>query len=241
MPGQMLDWLKSASLEDFYDSFVKNGITEKSFVNMQFMDYDNCGITTHDNRQKLYKLIQVIKREAGPENSIPSNKVTSNPTTVSVPPLVKPPKSALVPAPIAATKVAAVRVTPSTASPGVGAANEADMTALQIEEMAVLKSKIRVIVRKRPLNKKEKGKGEMDIATVQPDKDTIIVHEPKAKVDLTKYVESHPFHFDGVFGTGSTNAQIYEKTCRPLVSFFWTRAKSHVSHTARQAVEKLLQ
>jgi hypothetical protein len=38
-------------------------VTEASFVNLQFQDYDNLGITVHHDRQKLFKLIQVVKRE----------------------------------------------------------------------------------------------------------------------------------------------------------------------------------
>lgn len=42
-----------------------------------------------------------------------------------------------------------------------------------------------VAVRKRPLNKKELQKKDIDVVTI-PTKDFIAVHEPKNKVDLTR-------------------------------------------------------
>lgn len=44
---------------------------------------------------------------------------------------------------------------------------------------------ITVCVRKRPLNKKELARKEVDVITV-PSKDRIIVHEPKTKVIFKK-------------------------------------------------------
>lgn len=52
------------------------------------------------------------------------------------------------------------------------------------------------------------------------------VHEPKVKVDLTKYVESHRFMFDEVFGQDSTNLDVYTRTCAPLVSFALNKGKA---------------
>lgn len=43
-----------------------------------------------------------------------------------------------------------------------------------------------VAVRKRPLNKKEMQKKDIDVITI-PTKDLIAVHEPKNKVDLTRF------------------------------------------------------
>ncbi|KAF9816689.1 hypothetical protein SFRURICE_018569 [Spodoptera frugiperda] len=64
---------------------------------------------------------------------------------------------------------------------------------------------ITVCVRKRPLNKKENLKKEM------------IVHEPKNKVDLTKYLENQKFRFDYAFDDSCTNEVVYKYTAKPLV------------------------
>ncbi|XP_058033520.1 kinesin-like protein KIF2C isoform X1 [Ahaetulla prasina] len=76
--------------------------------------------------------------------------------------------------------------------------------------------RICVCVRKRPLNKQELGKKECDIITVVS-KNSILVHEPKMKVDLTKYLENQPFRFDFSFDEKATNDMVYWFTARPLV------------------------
>lgn len=68
---------------------------------------------------------------------------------------------------------------------------------------------ITVCVRKRPLNKKEMSRKEVDVISV-PTKDTVIVHEPKNKVDLTKYLENQCFRFDYAFDETCTNELVYK-------------------------------
>lgn len=75
---------------------------------------------------------------------------------------------------------------------------------------------ITVCVRKRPLNKKELNKKEVDVITI-PRKDTIIVHEPKNKVDLTKYLDNQQFRFDFAFNEDCSNETVYKFTAKPLV------------------------
>ncbi|XP_041975042.1 kinesin-like protein Klp10A isoform X2 [Aricia agestis] len=75
---------------------------------------------------------------------------------------------------------------------------------------------ITVCVRKRPLNKKELNKKEVDVISV-PTKDQMIVHEPKNKVDLTKYLENQKFRFDYAFDDTCTNEVVYKYTAKPLV------------------------
>ncbi|KAK0052169.1 kinesin-like protein KIF2A, partial [Biomphalaria pfeifferi] len=73
-----------------------------------------------------------------------------------------------------------------------------------------------VCVRKRPLSKKEMGRNEADVITV-PNKEHVIVHEPKLKVDLTKYLENQQFRFDYAFDENATNDIVYRYTAQPLV------------------------
>ena len=68
---------------------------------------------------------------------------------------------------------------------------------------------ITVCVRKRPLNKKERSRKEVDVVTV-PNKDQTIVHEPKTKVDLTKYLDNQHFRFDYAFDETCTNELVYK-------------------------------
>lgn len=52
--------------------------------------------------------------------------------------------------------------------------------------------RICVAVRKRPLNKREVAKKDNDVVTI-PTKNHCIVHVPKTKVDLTKYLDNQSF------------------------------------------------
>lgn len=59
-------------------------------------------------------------------------------------------------------------------------------------------------------------KKELDVISV-PSKDTLIVHEPKTKVDLTKFLENHNFRFDYAFDDTCNNELVYKYTAKPLV------------------------
>ncbi|XP_063929493.1 kinesin-like protein Klp10A isoform X2 [Zophobas morio] len=75
---------------------------------------------------------------------------------------------------------------------------------------------ITVCVRKRPLNKREITKKEVDVITI-PSKNQLIVHEPKNKVDLTKYLENQLFRFDYAFDATCSNEMVYRYTAQPLI------------------------
>ena len=49
---------------------------------------------------------------------------------------------------------------------------------------------------------------EIDVITI-PRRDLLIVHEPKTKVDLTRYLENQQFRFDYTFDENSTNEMVY--------------------------------
>jgi len=79
------------------------------------------------------------------------------------------------------------------------------------------KSKILVVVRKRPLSKKEQLNGEIDnISCINP---KVTVHECKIKVDgITKYLEDHQFYFDNTFAENETTQEIYYYTVGPMIN-----------------------
>lgn len=80
----------------------------------------------------------------------------------------------------------------------------------------VVDHQICVAVRKRPLNKREAQRKDVDVVTI-PSRDLTIVHEPKQKVDLTRYLENHTFRFDYAFDETATNELVYKYTAKPLV------------------------
>uniref|UniRef100_A0A667ZET7 Kinesin-like protein n=1 Tax=Myripristis murdjan TaxID=586833 RepID=A0A667ZET7_9TELE len=103
--------------------------------------------------------------------------------------------------------------------------------------------RICVCVRKRPLSKQEVKKKEIDVVSVRG-KGAVLVHEPKQKVDLTKYLDNQVFQFDYCFDETSTNDLVYRFTAKPLVQSIFEgamatcfaygqtgRGKTHVSLT----------
>ena len=84
--------------------------------------------------------------------------------------------------------------------------------------------KIRVIVRKRPLGKKELFKNDQDVVDIRNNRQ-VVVKELKVKVDLTKYIEEHAFNFDLAFDETTTNEQIYLQTVRPMIEAAFHKIK----------------
>ena len=83
--------------------------------------------------------------------------------------------------------------------------------------------KIRVVVRKRPLNSKE---GVAQDVVQLMDGNSLTVEEIKTKVDLTKFIEEHFFQFDNVFDVDQDNRAIYETCVLPLVVETFKGAKT---------------
>ncbi|KAF7813826.1 kinesin-like protein KIN-13B [Senna tora] len=92
------------------------------------------------------------------------------------------------------------------------------------KERANSVAKIKVVVRKRPLNKKEIAKKEEDIITI--DSNALTVHERKLKVDLTEYIEKHEFVFDAVLNEDVSNNKVYSETVEPIVPLIFQRTKA---------------
>ncbi|MGH0171217.1 UNVERIFIED_CONTAM: hypothetical protein FKN15_060896, partial [Acipenser sinensis] len=63
---------------------------------------------------------------------------------------------------------------------------------------------------------------DLDVLTI-PSKDVVMVHEPKQKVDLTRYLENQTFRFDYAFDDTTTNEMVYRFTARPLVETIFER------------------
>lgn len=80
--------------------------------------------------------------------------------------------------------------------------------------------RIRVVVRKRPMSRKEAAHAD-DADVIHPlrynDYGRILVYQPKTRVDLTREVETLPFAFDNVFPEDSDNSQIYDDTIKSLI------------------------
>ncbi|KRF97808.1 uncharacterized protein Dwil_GK19553, isoform B [Drosophila willistoni] len=75
---------------------------------------------------------------------------------------------------------------------------------------------ITVCVRKRPMSRSELTNRNVDVISV-PSPDSLVVHELRNKVDLTKFLEHHKFRFDYTFDEQCSNKLVYDHTARPLI------------------------
>ena len=88
-------------------------------------------------------------------------------------------------------------------------------------------SRISVFVRKRPMLQFELKardfdvidmlEGEVDAATSIKAHRSLVVHEPRTRVDLGKAIDSHAFRFDAVFSAADGNEAIHAATVAPLL------------------------
>lgn len=76
--------------------------------------------------------------------------------------------------------------------------------------------RIKVVVRKRPINRREVGAGELDVVRISSRRD-VQVHEIKRKVDLTRYTDVHEFMVDDVFDETVATEEVYRHTAQPLI------------------------
>ena len=81
-----------------------------------------------------------------------------------------------------------------------------------------------MLVRKRPLNGRERARRDDDVVVVQSP--SLTVHEPRTKVDLTRYTECHTFTFDEVLDEDATNDHVYASAVEPLIGAVLQRGKA---------------
>lgn len=73
-----------------------------------------------------------------------------------------------------------------------------------------------MVVRKRPLTRKELKNGDVDMIEVRGEQ-ACVVKENKKSVDLTEYQENHKYFFDNVFDVHDNNLRIYQTSVFPLI------------------------
>lgn len=80
--------------------------------------------------------------------------------------------------------------------------------------------RIKVCVRKRPLNRKEKTRNDEDVVEI-PAGNQCYVFESKTSVDLSKFVQKHCYMFDRAFSESADNELVYSNTAKPLVDWIF--------------------
>uniref|UniRef100_A0A0K0EUF7 Kinesin-like protein n=1 Tax=Strongyloides venezuelensis TaxID=75913 RepID=A0A0K0EUF7_STRVS len=89
-----------------------------------------------------------------------------------------------------------------------------------VPTLNISEKRIAVCVRVRPLSEKETKRNEIEVLSI-PNSKLLMVHQPQAKVDTTKYIQNYNFDFDCVFDEHATNDNIYKVTTQPLVQTFF--------------------
>ncbi|GLC36230.1 hypothetical protein PLESTB_001366000 [Pleodorina starrii] len=192
--------LEDAGLKKFIPAF--SGMADSSFMAMMMSDYNAHGVVELEDKQKLFRLIKSLSAASKALGDAPSHPVAERPSTLidldeNDGDLLADAGVAFQLSPLSNQKAAVV--------PGAPAINQDDPP------------KIRVVVRKRPISKKERERGDDDVVDVLAKSNTVVVNEEKVKVDLTKYVERHAFKFDEALDENISNESVYQMTVGPLV------------------------
>jgi len=114
----------------------------------------------------------------------------------------------------AAAAVAAAEVEAADAAAAAAAAQAPPPTLPPIDPAA----RIRVLVRKRPLNAREARRGEGDAVAVDPATGGLVLAAPRVRVDMTPFTERHAFTFDGALCERAGEDEVYAAAVAPLVA-----------------------
>ncbi|ORM40940.1 Kinesin-like protein KIF24 [Babesia sp. Xinjiang] len=86
------------------------------------------------------------------------------------------------------------------------------------------RSRIDVIVRKRPLSEVEKARGDIDVVLCNDS--TAIIEELKLRIDGSTYIDRYEFRVDRFYDEHADNQVIYEEYVKPLVEFAFEQQKT---------------
>ncbi len=212
------EWLARVELDHLYNNFEAQGIDRNAFLTLMMEDYNSLGISAMKDKQKLFCLVQMLKQDDHDDfNDNASDDMLYDWDDGRQSPDGAPQEDLGAVMKRGDAIPSVVDVMPNVASPAGPGEPTSGRFPSDHEFLSQLGSRIRVVVRKRPMNKREVERKEFDIAEV-PQWDAVAVNEPKVKVDLTKYTEHHKFMFDQVFDEETGNQEVYYYTARPLVS-----------------------
>lgn len=201
--AQVLAWLRNAGLSRFASRFGAADVSRSAFLDLAPADLDALGVDSPADRKRLADLIGELRKES----ALPPRK----------------------PSPTRAHTIATLRARPGTERvakvPREDNSNNNNNNKCNGQVQIPTRARVTVCVRKRPLSRKETATGDRDIIAAQDDS-ALHVYELKEKVDLTKYIETHPFVFDRVFNERSGNAEVYEGTAKPLVDALFQGGRS---------------
>eukprot|EP00703_Trepomonas_sp_PC1_P000158 JAP96448.1 Kinesin-13 [Trepomonas sp. PC1] len=245
---QIEQWLSSAGLEQYIPVFINAQITPQQFTQLTIQDYQQYGITIIQDKQKMFRLLsglktaditkpvqvdqgRVLHRQPPVQlnNAVvqppiqPSNTPRSLPIQLapqqqqySQPQQYQQAKTQGKPNQFTNNPTAHPNCPMQIDGRGVPTINK---TVIPTDKWFLdsIDQKIRVVMRKRPINKNEIQLGCKDIMSVDG-YNQVSLHEPKVKVDLTKYIQVNTFRYDHVFSELADNYEVYFYTAKPLVN-----------------------
>ncbi|XP_031564538.1 kinesin-like protein KIF24 [Actinia tenebrosa] len=224
--------LQHYSLEKYYNTFTSVGIDDiGGLLALTMQDYPALGITSMQDRRKMFHLIQNVKDKSS-INRKDTDVVSNESSSAGQQSVTKKPKEQEIKSRKESQPLRPESTHPSGTilreytthdfSYGIPSSKVKPKTPSRPRANSE-NSKIKVCVRKRPLGGEEVESGETDVVDTVPSKSMVVISAPKVAVDLTKYIQKFSFAFDEVFDENTTNRQVYEKTCKPLVNEIFTK------------------
>jgi kinesin family protein 2/24 len=251
--GVVGSWLANAGLKHHASKF--QGVEPEVFRSLLMQDYSKYGVTSLEDKQKLFRLVKSLQMPPSSDVQLLGKKQASNEQRRLSEDLPAPPASQEIrggagaglldleaedellgdfqpeegndfvcttspeapPRQSSRSEWGRERETKAAAPAAHGKKGSAHSKRPQ---------KIKVCVRKRPLNKRERDRRDDDIMEVHNNQRSLTVHEPKQKVDLTKYTERHELHFDHVFDVNTSNDAIYDTTIAPMLPVIYAGGRA---------------
>lgn len=231
-------WLAEAGLEQYIDAFRDVG--EEEFSQLLMQDYANYGVTDIASKQLLFRCIKKVSSELSgtPVAQATRSGTASQRADGTLRPVRQVGGSDLLDLDdsLQLSEHAALDISVSPRNilgplSAIKPRQQPQAMAQQMQQQldgpdAIPPAKIRVVVRKRPLNAKESEREDEDVINVFMNEASLVVNEPKVKVDLTKYTERHVFSFDATLDENVSNDQVYRSTVKPLVSTIFRGGKA---------------
>ncbi|WIA29491.1 hypothetical protein OEZ86_011992 [Tetradesmus obliquus] len=211
-------WLVTAGLSKYRTAFA--GMHEQFFLELMMQDFGKYGVVDQGDKHRLYKAIKQARAVVG----LCEDAQDSSSFSYSNYDLQGGSGSDLLDLDAHDGDLIEGPIQPFQVSPVGEAARAA--AGQQQGGQQLSDSKIRVVVRKRPINKKEVERGDEDVVEMDMRNSCVLVNETKLKVDLTKYAERHQFNFDEALDEYVTNDQVYRVTVEPLVHTLFHNGKA---------------
>ncbi|KAJ9508955.1 hypothetical protein QJQ45_028285 [Haematococcus lacustris] len=199
--------LSAAGLAKYANNFTQ--LTDQQFLSLLMSEYGSYGIVDMEDKQKLFRLLKNLNGEAKDRRQVAQAK------------------------PNAGLDLGDGGLLDLDAHDGDLLAHPVPQMAQAAQQISSLEEvdppKIRVVVRKRPLNKKRDKVQGASVSrccyqsVLAANKSCGAVVE---QVDLTKYQEKHQFNFDEALDESVSNEAVYQFTVQPLVHTLFKNGKA---------------